>query len=201
MHDGGAHLALDVVADDRNAAIAEALGPVLVGGDEHGDAVDEGAAGFQRLGGVELGGGLRAHRQIGNQHVGLGLAQPLGHVDGRGFRLFDPVLEVLAQAIQRRAALHLHAGPVGLGEDDGVVGLQQYGFGDVAADLSGVDVEGRGDLDVRDVVAAQVDVHQAGRRFVLGGFGVVAEALNQRRGAIANPDDPDTYFPAGHIIP
>ncbi len=201
MDDGGPDLALDVVADDRHPALLEALGPVLVRGDEHRDAVDEGAAGLQRLGGVELGRLLRSDRQVGDQHVGLGLAQPLGDVHRRDLGLFDPVLQVLAEAVQRRAALHLHACPVGLGEHVGVVGLEQDRFGDVAAHLAGVDVEGRGDLDIRDVVAAEFDVHQAGRRFVGGGFGVVAEPLHQRGGAIADPHDPDAYFLAGHVIP
>jgi hypothetical protein len=43
----------DVVADDRDAGILEALRPFGVGGDEDRNVVDEGDAGFQRAFGVE----------------------------------------------------------------------------------------------------------------------------------------------------
>ena len=45
-------LALDVIADDRNASLLEAPPPGGVLGDEHGDAVDEADAGLERLLGV-----------------------------------------------------------------------------------------------------------------------------------------------------
>src|SRR3712207_8649189 len=41
VHDGRAHLRLDVVADDGKAALREPLVPVRRRGDEHRDAVDE----------------------------------------------------------------------------------------------------------------------------------------------------------------
>ena len=58
--------------------------------------------------------------------------------------------------------------PVGahVGEAVGVVGLGADRLGHVAADLAGVDVEGGGDLDVADVIAAELDVHQPGDRLV-----------------------------------
>ena len=77
------------------------------------------------------------------------------------------------------------------GEALGVVGRGEDGLGDVAADLGGVDVEGRGDLDVADMVAAELDVHQARDRLVAAGVAVVGEALHEGGGAIADADDPD----------
>ena len=56
VDDGGADLALDVVADDRQAALVEALLPVRLAGDEDRDAVHEGAAGVEDLLDVPLGG-------------------------------------------------------------------------------------------------------------------------------------------------
>ena len=41
----------------------------------------------------------------------------------------------------------------------------------------------------RDVVAAEVDVHQPGNELVLGGVLVELDALHQRRGAVADADD------------
>ena len=62
---------------------------------------------------------------------------------------------------------------------------------EVLADLLDVDVEGGGELDVADVVAAEVDVHQA--RHLLGRVGVlvVLDALHERAGAVADADDRD----------
>ena len=75
MDDGGAELRLDVVADERHAGAAEALGPSAIAGDEDRDAVDEGDAGLERAFGVELGRLLAADRQIVQHHVGVRGAQ------------------------------------------------------------------------------------------------------------------------------
>ena len=58
----------------------------------------------------------------------------------------------------------VHAEVRDLLEDVGVVGLRVDRLGQVLADLVLVDVEGGHELDVADVVAAQVDVHQARAR-------------------------------------
>ena len=64
-------------------------------------------------------------------------------------------------------------------------------LGEVLADLVGVDVEGGRELDVADVVAAEVDVHEPGDG--LGGIGVlvVVDALHERGRAVADADDGD----------
>ncbi|MPN31801.1 hypothetical protein SDC9_179276 [bioreactor metagenome] len=56
MQDGGAHLALDVVADDGQAGILEAFAPVFGAGDEDRDAVDHANAGFKDLLYIPFGG-------------------------------------------------------------------------------------------------------------------------------------------------
>ena len=73
----------------------------------------------------------------------------------------------MADAVEDRAALHLDPRGARLGETHGIVGLGEDRLADVPADLAGLDVEGRGDLDVADMVAAEIDVHDAGRRFVV----------------------------------
>ena len=67
--------------------------------------------------------------------------------------------------------------------------------GEVLADLVGVDVEGGDELDVADVVAAEVDVHEAGDELVVGGVAVVVDALHERRGAVADAHDGDADAP------
>ena len=72
---------------------------------------------------------------------------------------------------------------------------------------STVDIERRDESDVADVVAAEVDVHQAGdpgRRIRVA---VVLDALHERRGTVADADDGHPYLMvacgrfAGHVSP
>ena len=60
----------------------------------------------------------------------------------------------------------LIAGLRDLGELDRVVRVRPDRVGEVLADLALDDVEGGGELDVRDVVAAEVDVHEPGHERV-----------------------------------
>jgi hypothetical protein len=57
------------------------------------------------------------------------------------------------------------------------------------ADLLGVDVERGDELDVADVVAAELDVHEPGDGVGRVGVAVVLDALDERRGAVADADD------------
>jgi len=78
-------------------------------------------------------------------------------------RLGDLLLEVLAEAVVRDPAAHRHAELLGhVGELDRVVLARPDRGAKVLANLLGVDVEGGRELDVGDVVAAEVDVHEAG---------------------------------------
>ena len=76
-------------------------------------------------------------------------------------------------------------------EDVGVVRLRVDRLGQVLADLVLVDVEGGHELDVADVVAAEVDVHQPGDEVVLLGVLVVVAALDEAARAVADADDRD----------
>ena len=93
---------LDVVADDRHAGVLELLRPLGVAGDEHRQRVDEGDAGVDRALRVELVGVLRAHRQVGDEHVDLGVAQGCDDVDRLGVGLLDRLAVVLAEAVVGR---------------------------------------------------------------------------------------------------
>ena len=76
-----ADLGLDVVADDRRAGAAEPIGPVLLAGNEDGDAVDESAAGLEHLLDVPFGRFLRADRQVVDHDIDIAVLEDLGHVD------------------------------------------------------------------------------------------------------------------------
>ena len=78
-----------------------------------------------------------------------------------------------------------------VGELDRVVRVRPDRLGEVLADLVARDVEGGGELDVADVVAAEVDVHQARDEVVGRRVLVVLDALHERVRAVADADDRD----------
>ncbi len=91
------------------------------------------------------------------------------------------------------AALHRDArGRHVGGEPDRVVRLGEDRLGHVRADLLRVHVERGDDLDVADVVAAQIHVHQPGHAVVRVRVLVVLESLHERRGAVPHAHDRQT---------
>src|SRR5664279_4912642 len=109
VDDRGSDLGLDVVADDRQPCLFEALVPVVLAGDEHGYAVDQGAARLEHLLDVPLGRLLGADGQVGDDHVGVRVLEDLHDVGGLAGGLGDLLLEVLAEAVVGHAAIHGHA--------------------------------------------------------------------------------------------
>ena len=99
--------------------------------------------------------------------------------------------QVLAQAVVGHAAVHGHAHVGHVHELVGVVLAREDRLGEVLADLLLVDVEGGDELHVADVVAAQLDVHQA--RDEVAGLRVlvVVAALDEAARAVADADDGD----------
>ena len=92
-------------------------------------------------------------------------------VNGLCGGLLDGLEVVLAEAVQGVAALDGHAGGRNVGDLDGVVFAGQDGIGEVNADLLAVDVERGNELDIVDVVLAELNVHQARDRGL--GIGVL----------------------------
>ena len=76
-------------------------------------------------------------------------------------------------------------------EDVRVVRLRVDRLAEVLADLVLVDVEGGDELDVADVVAAEVDVHQARDEVVVVRVLVVVATLDEAARAVADADDGD----------
>src|SRR4051794_30196766 len=191
VDDGGAHLRLDVVADDRQPVLGEALVPIVLAGDEDRQAVDEPDAGLKRLLDVPLGRLLGADRQVADEDVGPGLLEDPDHVVGRPRGLGDLLLQILAEAVVGHAAMNRDTEVGDVGELDRVVLAGPERLAEVLADLLGVDVEGGAELDVANVVTAEVHMHEAGD--LLGGIGVlvVGDALDQGVRAVADPHDRD----------
>jgi hypothetical protein len=95
----------------------------------------------------------------------------------------------------RHAARHLHALMRHVAEADGVVRPGEDGLREVLANLFLVDVDGRHEIDVAHVVAAEVDVHQARDELVLFGLLVKVPSLDQGRGAVPHAHDGDVDLP------
>ena len=101
----------------------------------------------------------------------------------------------------RHAALDGDAQLGHVAEADGVVLAAADGGGQVVTDLVGVDVEGRRELDVGDVVATEVGVHQPGHGLVRLRVAVVVDALDEGRGAVADADDGDAHLAGALAVP
>ena len=201
MRDRRADLRLDVVADDRHAGLLEAALPVGLAGDEDRHAVHHRAARVQDLLRVPLGRLLGADREVVDDDVGLRLLEDPDHVVGLAGRLLDDLREVLADAVVRHPARDRDAGLRDVGELDRVVRVRPHRVGEVDADLALDDVERGDELDVADVVAAEVDVHQPGDEVLGIGVLVVLDALEERVGAVADADDRDADLVVRATLP
>src|SRR5215471_17723559 len=116
------------------------------------------------------------------------------HVVGLARCLLDDLREVLADAVVRHPARDLDPGLRHVGELDRVVRVGPDRVGEVEPDLALDDVECSHELDVRDVVAAEVDVHQSGDGALRLRVLVVIDALDERVGAVADADDRDAHL-------
>ena len=199
VRDRGADLALDVVADDRQALLGEPALPVGLTADEHRDRVDEPDARLERLLDVPLRGLLAPDREVGDDHVDLALAQDADDVGRGAGGLLDDLGQVLAQAVVGHPAVDLDAEVRHVHELVGVVLAREDRLGQVLADLLLVDVERRHELHVADVVVAQLDVHQP--RDEVAGLGVlvVVAALDEAARAVADAHDGDADLLAARL--
>ncbi len=197
--DRRADLALDVVADDRQALLGEAALPVRLAADEDRDRVDEADAGLERLLDVPLRRLLGTDRQVRDHDVDLALLEDADDVGRRAGRLLDDLAEVLAEAVVGHAPLDRDVELRDLLEDERVVRLRVDRFRQVLADLVLVDVEGGDELDVADVIAAEVDVHEAGHEVGRLGVLVVVAALDEAARAVPDADDRDADLLAGLV--
>ena len=194
MRDGRADLRLDVVADDRAAGVREPLLPVGLARNEDGHAVDHRDARLEDLLRVPLRRRLGADGEVVDDDVGPRVLEDLHDVVGRAGRLLDDLREVLADPVVRHPARDRDPGVRDVGELDRVVRVRPDRVGEVDADLALDDVERGGELDVRDVVPAEVDVHQARDGVLRLRVLVVLDALEEGVGAVADADDRDAHL-------
>lgn len=151
----------------------------LVPHDEDREGVDEGDLGVDGALRVELRRVLGTDGQVADQDVDLLVLEDLDDVDRGLVGLLDRHAVVLAQAVEGVTALDRDALVRDVADLDGVVLTGTDGVREVEADLLRVDVERGDELDVTDVVVAELDVHQAGHLGRRIGVLVVLDALNQ----------------------
>jgi hypothetical protein len=56
MHDGGAHLRLNIVPNKRQIFVGESFRPSRIARDKDRDVIDKAESGFQRATGIKSGG-------------------------------------------------------------------------------------------------------------------------------------------------
>ena len=78
-----------------------------------------------------------------------------------------------------------------VGELDRVVDAREDGLAEVEPDLVGVDVEGSNELNVADVVAAELDVQEPGHQLVRVGLAIELDTMHEAARAVADADDRD----------
>ena len=127
--------------------------------------------------------------QVRDEHLGLGVAQCLGHVYRLGGRLLDDVAVVLVEAVHRRTALDGDTQGGDVSELDRIVHAAVDRLAQVAADLGAVDVERGDEVDLADVVAAQYDVHEAGHVVARFRVLVIGDTLNEGACAVSDARD------------
>jgi hypothetical protein len=133
-----------------------------------------------------------ADREVADEHVRPGLLEDADDVRGLAGRLLHHVRQVLANSVVRHAAAHLDTQRRDIAELHCVVRAGKDRLRKVEPYFRLVDVERRDELDVADVVAAEVDVHETRYRLLRRRIAVVVHALHERRGAVADAHDRDT---------
>src|SRR5713101_535573 len=113
----------------------------------------------------------------------------------------DDVCEVFADAVVCHAALDLDAAARNVSELHGVVGTGEDRLGQVEPDLLLVHVERGDELDVADVIATEVHMHQPGNEALGRGVAVVVDALHERRRAVADTHYRDTDLAVVLTVP
>lgn len=183
VNDGCTDLALDVVSEDGDACIRELLGPHWVACDEDGEVVDDCDAGLDGAFAVEFNGLLATYWEVEEHDVDFVLLEHGDNVDGFLFAYEEAALvwaAVHGVADTVEGVAHVDGCSDGAGEfADGLgdVGFCEDGFGKVLANFAVIDVETTDEVDVADVVAAEVDVHQSGDTFVFWGVFVVLDTF------------------------
>ena len=74
--------------------------------------------------------------------------------------------------------MYLYAGRGHIAELEGVIGCGVDGVSQVLAHLVLVDIESGDEIDIADMISAQVGVHQAGDKIGFIGVAVIMNALN-----------------------
>lgn len=199
MGDGGSYLGLNIIADDGEAALFESFLPIFLGGDKNGNAVDETATGFENLLDIPFGCHFGTDGKVVDDDVGLCGFQNIDDIVSRAGSFKNYFVEIFAQAVVGHAAVNIDAEMGDVRKFDGVIRFGEDGLGEIFTDFGVIDVECGGELDIADVVATKVYMHEARDELILLRIFIKLNALDERRCAIPNPDNCYTNFFAHDI--
>ena len=98
----------------------------------------------------------------------------------------------------RHAPLYLYSQVRHIAELVGVVGRGEHRLGEVFAHLILINIKGGDEVDIANVVTAQVNVHYPRHELVFFSFLVEVDPLDKRAGAVSHADDGNIDF--GHCF-
>ncbi len=196
MHQGGAELALEIIADQRHASPFELTRPVRRARDDGWDAIDKPTPGSPCRLRIPLRCALTPDREKIHHDMGVGALQVLDHVVERGPALHvHPIRCVVTHAVAEDALANRHPEAGDVGEFERVVRRGPNRFGKIAADLGGIDIESGCESDVRGGVAGTHGIRQSNR--LTSCVRVIRHPLNQRGGAVSHSND--THIDGAHL--
>ena len=167
MHDGGAHLRLNIVPNKRQIFIGESFRPSRIARDKDWDVIDKAESGFQRATGIKSGGLLGPDGKIIDHQFRRGIFQLGDNVFASGFFLEWKkcaqrilILHVWRVAIQNAAHFYDRAGELDLfTEHLCAIGRRKNSPAHVQADLAPVNIESSHNFNVTRTIPADLTVH------------------------------------------
>jgi hypothetical protein len=82
--------------------------------------------------------------------------------------------------------VNLNPGSGHLTKLEGIIGFGKNGSGQVLTYLVLINIEGSHEINIADMIPAEIDMHKSRYKFILFCFLIVVNALNQGRGTIAH---------------
>ena len=202
VHDGGAHLRLNIVTDKGQIFIGETLRPCRIARDEYRDVVDKTQACFERTTGIEAGGLFGADWKIIDHQFRGGVFQLGNDLFAGGFFLQWKkcaerilIVHVRGVAVQNAAHFYNGAGELDLfTEHLRTIRRRENGPADISSNLAPINIKGGNDFNVARAIRADLAVHQPYAGAVGGEAVIKIYPLDKRAGAVSNPDNGDSYF-------
>src|SRR5699024_3698666 len=124
--------------------------------------------------------------KIRHQHVDLCRTKRSSDVDRLFVGFVDDLTVETTESVTGGPALYVHAERRHVSDRHRVVLARCDRLGQITADLLGIHIERCGELDVADVVTAELHVHQTWHASIRFDITIVVDTLHQRRCAVSD---------------